>query len=262
MVDLGNFSKRVHGTINNVLSRSMHRACHDLPAGRYVSLCFDDFPKSAVENAAPMIEARDWRATWYACGGFQDAQHELYGDMYTADDLQNLIRRGHDIGCHTYDHIDCAEADTPELIAQTDRNHAFLNQVGVDNIRSFAFPYGALNASSKKTMAASNPALRSVKPGQHRETVDLNLLYAVGLQDDKGGIARALEELKALETGDGWLIIFTHDIRDHPSPWGVTREDYARLLDAIEQSDADVVTVGDMVERIRAGAEAETSYAA
>ena len=76
------------------------------------------------------------------------------------------------------------------------------------------------------------------------------MLKACGLQDNQGGILRAIEELENLSKRDGWLIIFTHDVREQPSPWGVTPEDYDLLLGAIYASGADVVTVGDMVRRI------------
>ena len=46
------------------------------------------------------------------------------------------------------------------------------------------------------------------------------------------------------------MIIFTHDVCDRPSPWGVTPADYADLLAAIDASGAEVVPVGEMVDRV------------
>ena len=105
-------------------------------------------------------------------------------------------------------------------------------------------------------------ALRGIKPGINRGKLDLNMLKACGLQDNQGGILRAIEELENLSKRDGWLIIFTHDVREQPSPWGVTLEDYDLLLSAIYASGADVVTVGDMVRRIKGDLAAPQKLAA
>ena len=88
------------------------------------------------------------------------------------------------------------------------------------------------------------------------------MLRACGLQENQGGTLRALEDLDHLASSDGWLIIFTHDVRTAPSPWGVTPDDYEHLLQAVQQSGAEVVTVGDMVKRLGASSDVQTLEAA
>lgn len=251
MADFGYLSQKIRGAIDGIACRSVVRQNQKLPSGRYVSLCFDDFPQSAAVTAAPMIESLGWHATWYVSGGFQDTEEDALGQMYTEADLRRLIANGHDIGCHTFDHIDCAKATPSEILAQCEKNQQYLDSFGINEVESFAFPFGAANATAKKVMEQSELALRGVKPGLHRGKADLNMLKACGLQDNEGGILRAIEELETLSKGDGWLIIFTHDVRDDHSPWGVTPEDYDLLLTAVQASGAEVVTVGDMVRRIQ-----------
>ena len=76
-------------------------------------------------------------------------------------------------------------------------------------------------------------ALRGVKPGLNRGQIDLNMLKACGLQDNNDGIGQALKDLEQLRDSDGWLIIFTHDVRSAPSHWGVTPEMYQQLLSCL-----------------------------
>ena len=250
MADFGYLSQKISGAINSFVCGSAMKNSQKLPAGRYVSLCFDDFPQSAAVTAAPMIEALGWRATWYVAGGFEGGEDENLGEMYTDDDLRRLIAAGHDIGCHTFDHVDCSKAKPREIFDQCAKSSDYLRQFGIRDVDSFAFPFGAASAQAKKVMSETDLALRGVKPGINRGKVDLSMLKACGLQDNQGGILRAIEELENLSKRDGWLIIFTHDVREQPSPWGVTPEDYDLLLGAIYASGADVVTVGDMVRRI------------
>ena len=252
MADLGYLSRKIDGAIDKILCENFDKRAVTLPAGRYVSLCFDDFPQSAAQIAAPMIERRDWRATWYVAGGFMDKTEPEYGKMFTSEDLNALRRKGHDFGCHTFDHIDCSTANADELQAQVRKSASFLAANGISDVSSFAFPFGAVDLAAKRAMSQTGLALRGVKPGTNRRSIDLNMLKACGLQDNEGGTARALEELKTLQHQDGWLIIFTHDVRETPSPWGVTPQDYEHLLDAIACSGAEIVTAGNMMNRLNA----------
>ena len=252
MVNIGSLSRRIRVKMDEALSRSLAKQPLRLPAGRYVSLCFDDFPKSAAETAAPMIEQLGWRATWYVSGGYLGKSHQHFGAMFDVADLFRLIRAGHDIGCHTFDHIDCARTDPADMLVQCARNQAFLQTFGVAEIQSLAFPFGAHDLTAKKALARSDLALRGIDPGLNRTVVDLSLLKACGLQDDQNGLSRARRALGTLSRSDGWQIIFTHDVRDNPSAWGVTPDAYSDLLHAIRASGAEVVTVGEMVRRIRA----------
>ncbi len=251
--DHRNLTQKVDGAISRFLCENFETRPRRLPAGKYVSLCFDDFPQSAARHAAPMIEQRGWRATWYVAGGFMGQAESVHGAMFEAADLQALRRKGHDFGCHTFDHIDCRAANAAEIAEQGRLSAAFLRAHGIEDVRSFAFPFGSVDLAAKKLLS-KGPALRGIKPGRNRDVVDLNLLKACGLQDNQGGTQRALSEIDALRAQDGWVIIFTHDVRETPSPWGVSPADYADLLAAIDASGAEVVTVGEMVDRLEAPA--------
>lgn len=250
MSEIGYLSKRLRGAVDGLLCQSLIKRPHTLPSGRYVSLCFDDFPRSAALTGAPMLEQYGWRATYYVAGSFLDTQHEYFGEMFREEDLKAVIRGGHDIGCHTFDHINCADAGAEELASQRARNAAFLNDYGIQSVQSFAYPYGTANLACKRAMHGEDLALRGVKTGLNCGAVDFNMLKATGLQRNKGGILRALEDLDTLSASDGWLILFTHDVCEAPSDWGVTPEDFEHVLQAVQASGAEIVTVGEMVDRI------------
>ncbi len=262
MSDRGALSKKLRNAVDGVLCQSLVKRPHALPSGRYVSLCFDDFPQSAAVNGAPLIEARDWRATWYVSGGLCGTEHERFGEMFTQADLRRLIRNGHDIGCHTFNHIDCSDASRAEIIGERERNAAFLSSFGVLDVQSFAYPYGAANLDCKRAMDSEAMALRGGKPGLNRGVADFNMLKATGLQTDRGGILRALEDLESLSNSDGWLILYTHDVQDDASDGGITPDDLDQVLQAIEASGADVVTVSDMVQRLTGGEHPTLQWAA
>ncbi|MEL7540008.1 MAG: polysaccharide deacetylase family protein, partial [Pseudomonadota bacterium] len=178
MADLGYLSQKIGGAIDKILCQNLDKRSRAMPAGKYVSLCFDDFPQSAARLAAPMIEKRDWRATWYVSGAFEGKVTPEYGRMFDAADLQDLQLKGHDFGCHTYDHIDCRDASSDEIAAQAARSKAFLSAHGIHDTRSFAFPFGSVDLATKRLMGQAGPALRGVKPGLNSGNIDLNMLKA------------------------------------------------------------------------------------
>lgn len=251
MPDFRYISQNVSETIDNFRSRTFGRDLAALPEGKFVSFSFDDFPQSAARTAAPMLEARGWRATWYVCGEFLNQTTPEYGVMYTEDDLRSLIEAGHDIGCHTFSHQNVRKVSTDGLMADCERNAAFLEGFGVRELMSFAFPFGATQLGAKAALAYPFPALRSVRPGAHSGQLDLRMLNATALQDDQGGIERALSELQSMPEDRSWLIIFTHDVREDHSPWGVTPPDFETLVEAVGESGAEVVTVAEMVSKLR-----------
>ncbi len=259
MADFGRVSRKIMGVIDKLLCETFHKRTAQLPAGKYVSLCFDDFPKSAAKTAAPMIEARGWRATWYVSGSFMGTEDPNFGPLFDAEDLARLHQNGHDFGCHTFDHFDCRAAEADDIRAQCERSEAFLEQHGITEIKSFAFPFGAADLHAKSNMLRSDLALRGVKRGINRGDVDLGMLRACGLQDDCNGTDWAQAELNKLQDQDGWRIIFTHDVRAAPSPWGVTPDDFQAVLDHIERIGAEVITVGEMTDRIAAQAPASAT---
>ncbi|MEP1143003.1 MAG: polysaccharide deacetylase family protein [Henriciella sp.] len=251
MTDFVSLPQKIGGAIDRALCETFEKREREIPAGRYVSLCFDDFPKTAATVAAPMVEELGWRATYYVAGGFLGTTRPQYGTMFDDQDLHRLHQNGHDFGCHTFDHIDCRTATSEEIEEQCKRNLEFLARRGITDVKSFAFPFGAANLTSKRILSNSEFALRGVKTGLNRGRADLDMLRACGLQDNKGGTQKALKEIETLKNSDGWLILFTHDVQDKPSPWGVTPEDYRELLAAIDASGAEVITVGDMVTRMQ-----------
>ena len=236
--------------VNRNLCRVFHRRVLPLPAGRFVSICFDDFPKSSVTCAAGMLEARGWRGTWYVAGAFEGATEPNLGQMYDRSDLQRLIENGHDIGTHTFNHLDTSTLSRDEIASQWAQNSEYLKSRGVNAVSSFAYPFGEINLRTKQHHAKYGSALRGTKPGLNRGKTDFNLLKACGIQENLGGIKRALQELDKLTREDGWLIVFTHDVRAHHSPWGTTPQQFEKLLEAITASGAEVLTVADMVRRV------------
>src|SRR6266498_913328 len=78
-----------------------------------VSFTFDDFPRSAFLEAASILRRYRILGTYYVSLGLMGKQSHL-GPMFQAEDLKELARLGHELGCHTFGH--CNSWNTPPKV--------------------------------------------------------------------------------------------------------------------------------------------------
>ena len=237
--------RSLKGKLRRRLARLAHRRPTPLALDRpTVSFTFDDVPASAVHNAAPILEERGARGSWYVCAGLfgQDGHMGRYAD---AGEVGALVERGHEVGCHTFKHIDCARVHEADLIADVERNDDILRSLGA-RPSHFAFPYGELSSRAKGVLGERYGSLRGVQSGIVRNGGDRNQLPSVGVQGP-GGEAQGRAWLDRLASGGGWLILFTHDVREDPSPWGCTPGALARLADEALKRGFAIRTVSDVL---------------
>lgn len=209
-----------------------------------LSFTFDDVPESAVRNAAPLLEDEGLRATWYVCSGLFGRDGHM-GRFADAESVSGLIARGHEIGCHTRDHIDCHRSGDDTLIDNVEANVAALKALGGEP-RHFAFPYGELSARTKRLLGPRYGSLRGVHAGAVAPGDDLNQLPSVGFQGPDGE-ATANHWIDRVAASGGWLILFSHDVRDNPSPWGCTPAGLGRVVRRARDAGFAIRTVGEVL---------------
>ncbi len=215
-----------------------------------VSFSFDDFPRSAGEAGARIVESFGYRATYYVATGFQDDENHL-GPLWTKDDLARVAEAGHEIGCHTHGHIDCNNSSLADVEAEAQRNEEALRAAGYDGpLRSFAFPYGETSLGAKSSLAKRYSTLRSVWPGVNRGSIDCAYLRATGLDGGADGVARARAQIADVKQNGGWLIFYGHDVRAQHSEWGASERELEEVVEAVAEAGLKVSTVGDVAKSI------------
>lgn len=105
-----------------------------------LSITIDDFPKNAWENGRPIFERHDVKATFYVSGGLCE-KNWLGLPQYDVSTLRAVHGSGHEIACHTFDHINCVRSSPQALGVSIERNRMFVNDVLPDvALKNFAFP--------------------------------------------------------------------------------------------------------------------------
>ncbi|HWA01825.1 MAG TPA: polysaccharide deacetylase family protein [Caulobacterales bacterium] len=193
-----------------------------------LSVCFDDFPRSAATHGAPILERYSGRGTFYASADLA-LKDGPCGPGFSADDLARLHRAGHEIGCHTFSHSDCARMRAYDVLVDIARNRDALAQMGhAAPLRTLAYPYGETSPALKAALPPRLGSARGIQPGLNAGRTDLAQLRAYALFGD--GLARAHRALERGARANAWVIAFTHDVADAPSPWGTHMEDFRAFI--------------------------------
>lgn len=222
-------------------------AQNTLPVGRdraIVSFTFDDCPKSGLINGVQAIESAGWQTTVYvACGLFGIENH--LGKMMGAEDAQALHAAGHEIGEHTFSHLDAKSMKLTSFELDISRNQIELAKLGLPPSETFAYPYGETYPGLKKAMQDKFRGSRGINRKIHTHRVDLNQIGSLPLYSSSMDMAvKAVNDL--VKTG-GWLTFFTHDVRDNPSEYGCKPEDIRKILEVVKASGADVLNIKDAI---------------
>lgn len=193
-----------------------------------LSITFDDFPSTAATTGARLLERHGARGTFYAASGMANVDGPC-GPGFSEADIKRLAEAGHEIGCHTSSHADCAQQDVFSTLEDLARNRDALARMGAPAPRTHAYPYGETSHQVKDNLPPRFMSARGILPGLNVGAVDLAQLRAYPLFG-ASGIERVLGALKTAAKRKAWVIGFTHDVADAPSPWGTSSEDLELVL--------------------------------
>lgn len=222
-------------------------------AAPVVSFSFDDFPMSAWRTAGPMIEAAGGRATYFVVGSH--AGRIVDGvRQFDQEDLAELASRGHEIGCHTYDHLRVVFENSDQIERTLARNAQFVREVTGDVVMtSFAYPFGHVNASRKIMLGRRFAVARGIHPGVNSGMVDMSQLKAVPLERRSFDNTDFDAYIAACKDGPGWLVFFGHDVEDDPSPYGCTRAQLQSVLDRVLAAGIEILPIKNAAARVMFG---------
>lgn len=244
-------------TLAGKLRRETSRLAHRRPApwaipGPMVSFTFDDVPLTAAVAGAAALESRGVRGVFYVCGGLAGGPGPM-GDMADPEQIRALAARGHEIACHTYSHPDFGVLAPEAAEEELDRNAATVRAWGLPHPTTFAYPYGEVSDGTKARVSKRFSLARSVRKGVVRRGSDLAQAPAVGLTGPRADeiAARWLDRARR---ANGWIIFYTHDVREEPSAWGTTPQALVRIVDAALARGFEIVTAAEGARRLGAAA--------
>jgi peptidoglycan/xylan/chitin deacetylase (PgdA/CDA1 family) len=222
-MDIVHFMQRANNFGINFVTRKLPlKTARSHLSHPIASITFDDFPRSAWTAGHPILESFGARATYYTAGRFCGIVENGI-EYFHADDLRAVRRAGHEIGAHSYAHPMSTKVRSRALLDDADRNDAALSEIlGPEHLSSYAYPYGNISPRVKRLMARRFACARGIRPGVNAGTIDLAQLLAVPLEARRWRPHEIQAAVNAAVEQNGWIILFTHDVTENPSPYGCT----------------------------------------
>ena len=259
---LARVRQRIAGEATRALSRRQLAVRTPVPL---ISFTFDDFPRSAFLEAGSILTRYDIRGTYYVSLSLAGKQSQM-GPMYQPEDLKELARLGHELGCHTFGH--CHSWNTPPDIyekAILDNQEALNEVLPGTAFRTFSYPFSGPRLAVKRVAARhflccrggglrAGRFLRHQPGGQtfNSGTADLNLLCAFFLEQSRENPEAVKRLIDQNALARGWLILATHDVRDTPSRFGCTPAFFEQVVQWSLESGARIVPVVQALEVLKA----------
>jgi peptidoglycan/xylan/chitin deacetylase (PgdA/CDA1 family) len=219
-------------------------------SGPVVSFTFDDFPRTALTVGGQILEAFGSRGTYYTAASLMNNSNHL-GDMFRREDLDTLLHDGHELASHTFSHISCRLVSSSKFRMEVEKGRRAIEELtGQSDFGNFAFPFGEVTLGAKKKIGLDVVSSRGIWRGLNSCEVDLNLLRANSLYGDLEKCAQVQELILENERQRGWLIFYTHDVRDTPSPFGCTPALLKFAVSFATRRNARLATVAEVVAEL------------
>ncbi len=210
-----------------------------------VSFTFDDAPVSSCREGAAILEEHAMRGTYYICAGGCGALSPS-GPLAGAADIEALLARGHEIGCHTYSHLAVGTLSRRALAGEIERNRAGLEGICTGLVaRNFAFPYGEVSFGAKRYLESRFDSCRSSRLGVNAGTIDLGALRSWPLENASINRARVMKLVDETVRRQGWLIFNGHSVDKTPGRFGITPDLFAFAVAAAKSAGCRGVTIAE-----------------
>jgi peptidoglycan/xylan/chitin deacetylase (PgdA/CDA1 family) len=173
------------------------------------------------------------------------------GRIFSEQDLHDVVARGHELGCHTFDHYDSWNTNPQTFANSTVKNRQALSRLLPEaSFSTLSYPLANPRPRTKRNIEKYFPGCRGCGQKFNSGTTDLNFLRAYFLEYCRGDVRPAKELIDRNCQAGGWLIFATHDIAENPTRFGCTPGFFKEVIRHAVASGATILPVGAAVKRI------------
>ena len=218
----------------------------------YISFTFDDFPRSAFTEGGRLLAEHDLHGTYFVSLHLLGSPSPS-GPIASRDNLGTLLRDGHELGCHTFEHLDGCASTVDDFERSIEANRkAFAAVVPGGSLPVFAYPLNGPVLSIKRSVGRHFVGCRGAGQTFNAGAIDLNLLNAYFLDwRNRGNLDVVREIVERNAAARGWLIFATHDVAQNPSTYGCEPEYFAEVIRLSVESGARILPMMQVCQELR-----------
>lgn len=242
---------RIQTRYRHILSAHFGRRMTAIrPKVPIVSFTFDDFPRSALQTGGMILAQYGARGTYYVSLGLMGKKLPA-GAAFLSNDLETVLSKGHELGCHTFAH--CHAWETPPDAFEhsiIENQQALCKIIPGTFLKTLSYPIGFPRAATKRRASKYFDCCRCWGESFNFGATDANSLSAVFLEKHKDNYGKLDGLIDENSRVYGWLIFATHDVGPSPSQYGCTPHFFERIVRRAAASGAKILPVSQAWEFI------------
>jgi hypothetical protein len=211
-----------------------------------ISFSFDDFPRSAGINGGKILRDFGYYGTYFISMGLLGSNSPS-GRIADLSDLDVLIKDGHEIGCHTFDHFNGRKTNNSIFLDSIKKNRqsikiAFPNYI----FNCFAYPFNGPSLKLKRQVSEYFVCCRVGGNETNTKLIDLSLLKSFFIDWRNNYDIEIIKNIIDLNSSKkGWLIFSTHDVSNNPSRYGCTPQFFKEIVEYAYHSKSEIYSLKD-----------------
>lgn len=217
-----------------------------------ISFTFDDAPRSAFKEGGRILEKYGFAGTYYIALTFLDKLNSEVS--FSKMDLTKAMEQKHELACHTFKHIDLSKTKLLDSVADIRENsERFSVLFPEQRFHNFSYPFGAETLGVKKFLAEEFRSARGIGHGLNTGKTDLANLKTIKLYRDRHSIEEIKSYIDTAIAKKAWLIFYTHDVEENPSPYGCAPTYFEAVVKACADKKLNVLTIDktlDLLESV------------
>lgn len=227
-------------TIDDAALRSSTSGGSDIFSTGAVTFRFDDNLSSQLDNAVPQLEANGFTASFYVIS--HETGDDGFDGFMTHAQILDLRSRGFEIGAHTRTHPDLTTLTASQQQAEICGSRQDILSWGVSGITTFAYPFGAYDASTNAVVRSCFDAAATSNGGYVTPSSDPYQLARQSIQNSTT-LAQVRSWVDAAAANHTWLILEFHGIEHTGDRYSMTPELFAQVVAYVKQKGIPVVSV-------------------
>lgn len=248
---IGKIGQRLKGRYQRTSAEVFARRSFALRNNRpIISFTFDDFPSSALNEGGRILEAHGVRGTYYASFGLM-GQVAPTGKIFDQHELPLLIKRGHEVGCHTFAHRHAYDTSPRDFEASVIENNQALQKIvpGTAMV-TLSYPISCPRPGSKRRCARYFLGCRGGGQMCNAGVTDLNNIRAFFIEQSRDDIEAIKAMIHLNIRLGGWLVFATHDVCESPTRYGCTSALFETIVKTSVESGAVILPMSKALEAI------------